>query len=262
MKEIENISLERMNNGAHFLFVSNIAARADADAKVKAKAANLITALKAAVTQEDDDLKISQKSLLTDDITSADSQRDMLYSGYKKAVSGFLNFPVEAIAKAAAELWQHMKDYGITPHMQLDKETGLLINFIADLEDKFSTQVATLSLTPFVTNLKAANEQVRALTASRTDERTTRMVGALKASRKASDEAYRTLIKMINALAMVEGEADYAAFIDYANTEIVHYKREVIGMKADAPNVSGGSSSPGGSVTPPSSGDDDRPVIE
>ena len=72
MKEISTISLERMNNGAHFLYVSNILTRAEADSKVKTKAAAQVAALKAAVAQEDKDLKISQKSLLTDDIAKAD----------------------------------------------------------------------------------------------------------------------------------------------------------------------------------------------
>ena len=71
MKEISTISLERMNNGAHFLYVSNILARAEADTKVKTKAAAQVAALKAAVAQEDEDLKISQKSLLPDDIAKA-----------------------------------------------------------------------------------------------------------------------------------------------------------------------------------------------
>lgn len=240
MKEISTISLERMNNGAHFLYVSNILARAEVDTAVKTKAAAQVAALKAAVAQEDEDLKISQKSLLTDDIAKADAERDALYSGYKKAVAGFLNLPVEALAQAAKVLNQHIKDYAIDPKMQLDRETGLLINFITDLEGKYKSEVETLSLTPFVTNLKAANERVRTLTASRTDEKTGIVAGALKASRKASDEAYRMLVKMVNALAMVEGEADYAAFIDYVNTEIVHYKREVLGQKATGAGTSGG----------------------
>lgn len=231
MKEISTISLERMNNGAHFLYVSDILARAEADTTVKEKAAAQVAALKTAVAQEDEDLKLSQKSLLTDDIADADAERDSLYSGYKKAVSGFLNLPVEAMAQAAKVLNQHLKDYAIDPQMQLDRETGMLINLIADLEGKYRDEVATLSLTPFVTNLKAANERVRALTASRTEERMTVPVGALKVSRKATDEAYHMLVKMVNALALVEGEADYAAFINYVNTEVTHYKREVLKQK-------------------------------
>ena len=66
---------------------------------------------------------------------------------------------------------QHIKDYAIDPKMQLDKETGLLMNFIDDLEKKYSSEVQTLSLGAFVTALKAANEKVRTLTATRTDER-------------------------------------------------------------------------------------------
>ncbi len=259
MKEISTISLERMNNGAHFLYVSDILARAEADAVVSAKAATYVTALKTAVAQEDKDLKISQKSLLTDDIVKADSERDALYSGYKKAVQGFLNLPVEALSQAAKVLNQHIKDYGIDPKMQLDKQTGLLINFIADLEDKYKTDVETLSLTPFVTNLKAANEKVRTLTASRTDEKMGIMVGALKASRKATDEAYRLMVKMVNALVMVEGEADYISFIDYVNTQIVHYKREVIGQNATAPVPGADSDAP---IMGGDDGEDDRPVIE
>ena len=232
MKEIGEIYLGRMNNGAHYLYVSDILARAEADTNVKSKAAAQVAALRTCAAREDADLKLSRKSMLTDDIAEADAKRDSLYSGYKKAVQGFLNLPVEAMAQAAKVLNQHLKDYGIDPKMQLDRETGMLINFIADLEEKYKTEVETLSLTPFVANLKAANEQVRTLTSSRTDERTGITVGALKASRKASDEAYRTLVKMVNALALVEGETNYAAFIDYVNTEISHYKREVLGQKA------------------------------
>ena len=33
----------------------------------------------------------------------------------------------------------------------------------------------------------------------------------------------------VNAHALLEGEEAYAAFIDYANTEIEHFKQEVLG---------------------------------
>lgn len=72
--------------------------------------------------QEDEDLKISQKSMLTDDIATADAERDGLYSGYKKAVNGFKNLPVENMAKAAKVLTQHIKDYAIDPKMQLERK--------------------------------------------------------------------------------------------------------------------------------------------
>lgn len=254
MKEIYDINIQRMNNGAHFTFVSNILARAEADTAVKGKAADQVNNLKAAVSAEDEALKISQKSLLTDEIAKADNDRDALYSGYKKAVEAFLAMPIADMAQAAKVLAQHIKDYKINTADQLDKETGLLVNFITDLEDKYSAQVTKLGLTAFVTNMKEANERVRTLTLQRTNEKMGVTVGALKAARTASDDAYRALVKMVNALALVFGEKDYIAFIDYVNTEITHYKREVIGQKATAPSTSGSSAVDSGSTSTPSGG--------
>ena len=254
MKEIIDINIQRMNNGAHFTFVSNILARAEADTTVKGKASELISNLKAAVAAEDEALKISQKSLLTDEIAKADSDRDALYAGYKKAVEGFLAMPVADMAQAAKILSQHIKDYKINTADQLDKETGLLVNFISDLGDKYAAHVAKLGLTAFVTSLKEANERVRTLTLQRTNEKMGVTVGALKTARTASDDAYRALVKMVNALALVFGEKDYTAFIDYVNTEITHYKREVIGQKSSAPSTSG-SSAVGSSSSSTPSGD-------
>lgn len=254
MKEIYDINIQRMNNGAHFTFVSNILARAEADTAVKGKASELVSNFKVAVAAEDEALKISQKSLLTDDIAKADIDRDALYAGYKKAVEAFLAMPIADMAQAAKVLVQHIKDYKINTAGQLDKETGLLVNFITDLEDKYSAQVAKLGLTAFVTNMKEANERVRTLTLQRTNEKMGVTVGALKAARSASDEAYRALVKMVNALALVFGEKDYTAFIDYVNTEVTHYKREVLGQKASAPSTSGSSAGGSGSSSTPSGG--------
>ena len=254
MKEIYDINIQRMNNGAHFTFVSNILARAEADTTVNGKAAELVSNFKTAVSAEDEALKISQKSLLTDDIAKADIDRDTLYAGYKKAVEAFLAMPIADMAQAAKVLAQHIKDYKINTAGQLDKETGLLVNFITDLEDKYSAQVAKLGLTAFVTNMKEANERVRTLTLQRTNEKMGVTVGALKAARTSSDDAYRALVKMVNALALVFGEKDYTAFIDYVNTEVTHYKREVLNQKASAPSTSGSSAVDSGSSSTPSGG--------
>lgn len=186
---------------------------------------------------------------MTDEIAKADNDRDTLYAGYKKAVEAFLAMPIADMAQAEKVLAQQIKDYKINTAGQLDKETGLLVNFITDLDDKYSAHVAKLGLTAFVTNPKEANERARTLTLQRTNEKMGVTVGALKAARTASDEAYRTLVKMVNALALVFGEKDYTAFIDYVNTEVTHYKREAIGQKAKAPTTLGGSS-----VTTPDDG--------
>lgn len=235
MKDINDISLVRLNNGAHFMFIKNVNDRVQSNNTLKTKLGALATNLNDALNKEDEAMLLSQKSLITDDIAAADELRDSIYSGYKKVVDGYRKLPVASIEVAAKELWQHIKDYSINPQDQLDKETGMLLNFIDDLETKYAPQVLTLSLTVFVDQLKIANEKVRRLTSKRTDERSTQAVGALKQARKNSDNAYRELVKMVNALALIEGIAPYEDFIDYLNTEIAHFKREVIPSKKKDP---------------------------
>lgn len=77
MSEIGTLSLERLNNGAHFLFFSNVLARAEADANVKSKLCAQIVSLKAAMSKRTRTWKSRKKSMLTDDIATADASRTM-----------------------------------------------------------------------------------------------------------------------------------------------------------------------------------------
>ena len=228
--EIVLTDLSRLNNGAHFQFIKNVSDRLATDTKIKENAVGqaVIKALTEALATEDKYLVLSQKSLLTDEIANADKERDTLFNGYRTAVKGFLNMPVAALAKNAHELWQHLADYAIDPQMQLERETGLITNLCTDLVGKYATQVQALGLKAYVDALKTANERVETLLVQRTTDNSTKVVGALRTAREASDKAIRDLIKVVNALAILGNPADYAAFIDYMNTLIKRYKEQAM----------------------------------
>ena len=228
--EIVQTDLSHLNNGAHFQFIKNVSDRLATDTKIKENAVGqaVIKALTEALTTEDKYLVLSQKSLLTDEIAHADKERDTLFTGYRTAVKGFLNMPVAAIAKNARELWQHLADYAIDPQMQLERETGLITNLCTDLVGKYATQVQALGLKAYVDALKTANERVETLLVQRTTDNSTKVVGALRTAREASDNAIRNLSKVVNALAILGNPADYAAFIDFMNTLIKRYKEQAI----------------------------------
>ena len=228
--EIVQTDLSRLNNGAHFQFIKNVSDRLATDTKIKENAVGqaVIKALTEALTTEDKCLVLSQKSLLTDEIAHADKERDTLFAGYRTAVKGFLNMPVADLAKHAHQLWQHLVDYAIDPQMQLERETGLITNFCTDLVGKYATQVQALGLKPYVDALKTANERVETLLVQRTTDNSTKVVGALRTAREASDKAIRDLIKVVNALAILGNPADYAAFIDFMNTLIKRYKEQAM----------------------------------
>ncbi len=237
-KNVQSVYLVRMNNGAHFEFASTVLASVQSSLMAEPQLEEYIAAFAEAVEAEDKALKISAKSLITDDIAKADDDRGVLYIGYKRAVKGFRNMTDASMAQAAKVLNQHIKDYGIQVKAQIDQKTGLLANFIADLEGKYAVYVATLGLTVFVTHLKEANERVRSLIRQRVNERMGITVGALRTARTNTDAAYHDLANMVNALALVKGDTAYASFIDYVNAEITRYKREVLNQKAAAADTS------------------------
>ena len=227
-KEFLKITLVSINNGAHYNFMLAVAEKAKADAKVYEKAKALTDALVAAVAKENEVLVLTKKNETSDAIGEADRMRDAYFRGYRDGVQGFARFPAGAQKTAADKLAQHLKDYRIDPKMQLDRETGLMTNLVEDLTGKFAAQVTALGLGPFVEGMKAANEEVRKGLASRDAENSVIAMGAMKAAREKTDGAYLSLAKRVNAYAEIEGDADYAAFIDFVNEQIKRFKQEVL----------------------------------
>ena len=234
MDLIDAINLARLDNGAHFAYHSNALANAKANATISERCAKVLTPYDAAFLVLDKELKTSQKSMLTDAIVQNDELRDTLYMSYKQMVGQMVGIAIPEMAEAAKILNQHIKDYRINVKAQLDKETGLLKNFIADLQEKYAEQVETLSLTSVVTKMQAANEKVNELIQQRADEYATRNVGATKQARMKVDEAYRNLILVINAYMVMEDDnEDYIAFAKHQNEEIKRIKQQILGQKPD-----------------------------
>lgn len=231
MAEIKTITLGAMNNGAHFTYMTNILNRAEADEHVKVDAATQVADLKAALAVEDKYFKTSDKNLKTDLIAAADAERDKLCRNYLKTLKALMNMPDETIANSAKALVQMFIDYELDPDAQLDKQTGILLNMVGDWEGKHAQDVTNTNTGKFVELIKAANEKVHSLMVERSDEQKEIPVGALKSARKQTDIAYRALIKMVNALIMINGDTDYADFVKFLNYEIKRYKEKVLNQK-------------------------------
>ena len=228
MKEIAEITVKALNNAAYFSFHSDFLKALEQDTQVSNKVSPQLQAYKSALQKVDEAMVISQKSHKTDEINQADRERDQLYTGLKSAVKSFAHIPNEEMKSAQKVLAQVIKDYGLKTTMQLDKQTGLLVNFIQDLETKYPNEVQTLGLERFLTPLKSANEKVRIALSERTEEQSTKEAGAMKSARNTTDEAFRLLVKYINAHALLEGEEHYARFIDFANEHIERFKKRVM----------------------------------
>ena len=252
MVEIKSFDFVRINNGAHYEFMKVVSDRFATETALGTNAAakKAIEALAAALKEEDRCLVISRRNLITDDIRAADKTRDDIFRSLRKAINGFTDAPVADVAKAGKVLKQCVADYAINPAMQLDRETGLLHNFIADLETKHAAEVAKLGLTLYVAPLKEANAKVEQFIVDRTTAQSVIAAGELRAARLVTDAAYRHLVKFVNALAMVSGTTDYDALAKFLNEHIDRFKHEVLPKKKKGGKKPSDGDKPGGDKKP------------
>ena len=234
--EINFLNLVAVSNGAHFVFIESICKRLDSETELLKneyfkKAAD---ALKAAFNEENRYFALSKKSASTDEILAADADRDTLYSAYYRAVKSFLRVSSADLHTAAKTLWQSLVDYGIKPSMQLERETGAIQNLLEDCEQKYSAEVAKLGLQTVLASLKTANAKVSELLYSRTTEQSKQVAGALRKARQQSDEAFKQVRKVANAMATLGSAEALKPFADFVNQLIKRYEDEVLPKKKKA----------------------------
>ena len=236
MNEVKSIDLKSVSNGAHFVFIESICKRLDSETELLKneyfkKAAD---ALKAAFNEENRYFALSKKSASTDEILAADADRDTLYSAYYRSVKSFLRVSSSDLHTAAKTLWQSLVDYGIKPSMQLERETGAIQNLLEDCEQKYSAEVAKLGLQTVLASLKTANAKVSELLYSRTTEQSKQVAGALRKARQQSDEAFKQVRKVANAMATLGSAEALKPFADFVNQLIKRYEDEVLPKKKKA----------------------------
>ena len=234
--EITTIHLPAVSNGAHFVFIESICKRLDSETELLKneylkKAADT---LKAAFNEENRYFALSKKNASTDEILAADADRDTLYSAYYRSVKSFLRVSSADLHTAAKTLWQSLVDYGIKPSMQLERETGAIQNLLADCEQKYSAEVAKLGLQTVLASLKTANAKVSELLYSRTTEQSKQVAGALRKARQQSDEAFKQVRRVANAMATLGSAEALKPFADFVNQLIKRYEDEVLPKKKKA----------------------------
>ena len=231
MKKIMGIDLIRVNNGAHQMFMENVA-------KVLAEYQQAITAHPKTKTlteefgkllqQEKTCMGLSRTSLLTAQIAEADHERDMLFTGFKAVVRAFTKGTNPETKAAAKTIWLDIAGYRINNRMQLERQTGVLYILTKKCLTQYAEEIELLHLTQYVTQLAASNDKVSQLLNLRLDEQTGIVKGALRATRLKMDEQFRLVVKAINARMFLNDDESLVPIADFINEMVRRYKREVI----------------------------------
>ena len=169
-------------------------------------------------------LKASATNPATATATAADESRDLSWRGINTYVKAMCAHPTADIAAAAAEAKSLFDKYGDPTKLAQTEESGILHNLLQDLETFDSAKRTSLNLDVWITDLQTKEDAFLAAAAQRTEADAARQVGIVKETRTAAESAYRSLVDTVNALAMINGDTDYATFIDRVNAMIDRQK--------------------------------------
>ena len=129
MKEIRNIDLTKVNNGAHRMFMESVAkilAEYEQAIAAHPKTKMLTAEFGKLLQQEKACMGLSRTSLRTAQIAEADHERDMLFTGFKAVVRAFTKGANPETKAAAKTIWLDIAGYRINNRMQLEQQTGVL----------------------------------------------------------------------------------------------------------------------------------------
>ena len=227
--ETENLPLETERPGG-------LSVLADTNSILQTK----VDDFNAAFDAFDTALKASAVNPATATATDADEARDLSWRGINAYVKAMCAHPTADIAASATEAKSLFDKYGDPTKLAQTEESGVLHNLLQDLTAFDSAKRTALNLDVWITDLQTKEDAFLTAAAQRTEADAARQVGIVKETRTAADAAYRSLVDTVNALVLLNGDAEYATFIDHVNAVIDREKgilkaRKTRGEKGDKP---------------------------
>jgi hypothetical protein len=171
-------------------------------------------------------LDIITKSPHTAALEAQDHKRDNLVHGFRDAVKSSLNHFNPAKQEAARKVWAIVAHYGNIAAKSLDKESAAIDDLQRELaKPENAALVAELNLEDWPVELKAENEIFKNLMQERYAETAQRPTTQMRPARMDVDKSILGMLDMVEALVLVNGMANYEAFIRELNAIFERYKR-------------------------------------
>lgn len=170
-----------------------------------------------------------KKWIQTQDIEELDKQRDASLRAFVAAIKAMLNAPTDEMKQAARKIDNVAAKYDLKAEAEYMKETETIAQMVEEMERNYQIELAlkATNLTAWLADLKAKNQAFLAKMNERTEAQSYQQKGIVRQTRLQTEAEYKTMIKVLNALAIVDATegADFDYFIDQMNSEIDHYKR-------------------------------------
>jgi anion-transporting ArsA/GET3 family ATPase len=222
--KISKIHLIHFRNDAHFQYCVEFRELVAKFNPQTLKLKPLFDGFPALLDREDEALKKISKSALTEKIQEADVARDETFSGMAElndAMRKHFNPDKRDAAKRVAVV---LHTYGNVAKKAMNEETSAVFNMLQDLRsDKYASDAAAIGLTEWADELEERNNLVEKLMRERFDEGASKSHIVLKEAREAVDALHNKIIKRLEALIEIDGEANYEDFVNTFNEIAAKY---------------------------------------
>jgi hypothetical protein len=221
--EIKQFRLSHLRNGEHYKFQFDFSQLVVKYTTEALGVSTLFSTYNPLLASEYKVYEVIRKSEYTDTVTDGDILRDTTFSGMAGTVRSGCNHFDAAIRAAAQRLCLVLDHYGNLAVLPYDEETASLMKFIDELRGRYAADVKTLGIDAWVNALDEQNKAFDALKNKRTTTKANMPESNMKQERQQVDDAYRAIVKRINALAEVNGPKAYHGFIKELNQIIDNY---------------------------------------
>lgn len=227
MKQILTFDTHSLRNDEHAQFHSDVHKLIILQTAIKLGIVILLPVYETALTAEEAAMQVETGSAYTKTIIESDAYRDQLIHGLDLLIESgqyHYNLDVQESARKAKRIWDQ---YGDLRKLPYNEESSAITNRNKELNNNYASDIATINATEWLSKLDEANNEFINHFGSRANEEAARISGDVRAARNLVDPAFNVIVRQINALVVVNGEANYAEFIDQVNYYIGYYKNAI-----------------------------------
>jgi hypothetical protein len=224
--KIESIHSSHLTQALHLQFVNETKSLIEKFNPASLKTVSQYEAFRASIEKEDLCYKIIRKSDLSESKENADQARDAVITGLNEAVRTAIRHFDPAVTEAAKRLKIVLDTYNTPKSITLlpyDAETIAVSNLLQEFEGKYAADIQITGLTDWVAELHKCNDAFDRLAKAYNEQQAAKPPFRMRDVRNETDEAYRNIVLVINALIIMEGETAYAPFVTELNKLIKHY---------------------------------------
>ena len=146
-------------------------------------------------------------------VQDADKEADYAHITARAYFKAMVNHPEEEVAAAAKIISAMFEKYGSINRKAYSEEYAAMGSLIVELDTVSADTLSTVAGQMWIERLKTGYNAFNTAQTAQREEEKDYVVGVVKEKRTAAEEAYYTLVKRVNALALINGEEPYANFI-------------------------------------------------